>query len=181
MSSPFTLCIPAAFVLTVLNAGYDSPGWDVINHRNVMSSRLTPRPQSSERSGEQDLAVEVRQPLGAIGSSLGRLFSRWCLEFSLSLGKNTERGEKTLYGINWLLCVSILTWLPPPKCFAPHLQNETLKVKTSAKQFHLFTAHLNIDDILNGPDQVSFNWKSILLPSFAQLRSRLLINFVSWG
>lgn len=67
-------------------------------------------------SGLLDLAAEVSQALGAEGSSLGRLFSRWCWEFSLSLRKNRERGEKTLYGFNWLVCVSQY-WpgLPPQK------------------------------------------------------------------
>lgn len=39
---------------------------------------------------------EVSRPLGPAGSSLGGDLSRWCLEFSLSLRKNRERGEKSL-------------------------------------------------------------------------------------
>lgn len=39
---------------------------------------------------------EVSRPFGLAGSSLGGLLSRWCLEFSLSLRKKQERGEKSL-------------------------------------------------------------------------------------
>lgn len=88
-------------------------GCDKSSNPHVTSGWLASRPVFSERSGERDLAGEVRQPLGAMGSSLERLLGRWCLEFSLSLWKNRERGEKTLYGINWLLHVSILTCPPP--------------------------------------------------------------------
>lgn len=130
MSPPFTPCIPAAFVL---NAGYDSPGSDVIHHRITTSSWARPYFSLFWMVRKQDLATEVSRPLRATRSSLGRLSSRWCLEISLSLRRNWERGENTLYGINWLVCVSILTRLPL-KCSPPCLQNETLKVKTSPKQ-----------------------------------------------
>lgn len=76
----------------------------------VMILRADSRPGLCVLDGP---AAGVSQPLGAAGSSLGRRFGRWYLEFSLSLRKNRERGEKTLYGINWLVCVSILTRLPP--------------------------------------------------------------------
>lgn len=39
---------------------------------------------------------EVSRPLRPAGSSLGGLLSRWCLELSLSLRRNRERGEKSL-------------------------------------------------------------------------------------
>lgn len=39
---------------------------------------------------------QVSRPLGPAGSSLGGLLSRWCLELSLSLRRNRERGEKSL-------------------------------------------------------------------------------------
>lgn len=111
-------------------------------------------------------------PLGWWGSSLGRLFSRWSLKFSLSLRKNRERREKTLYSINWLVCVSILTWLLPKTLpsLSPKWDTWGQNVSKTVLKYHLFTTHLNIDDILSGSAQSLFNWKSILLASFAKNR-----------
>ncbi len=42
-----------------------------------------------------------------------------------------------------------------------------LRSKRQQNSPHLFTARLNIDDNLSGSVQFSFDWKSILLASFA--------------
>lgn len=63
----------------------------MINHRYLTSHQVDSLAGFGFLDGPVSRFLEVSQPLEPAGSSLGRLFSRWCLEFSLSLRKKEEK------------------------------------------------------------------------------------------